>query len=108
MAVSEGQGLPLERIREKEVELERKLMEARRQAEAIVREGRQKAADIVEEGETLGLEEAQAFYQERVGKAEAEAATLVAEARGEAEEFSTRGEKNIPQAVEWIVKAVLQ
>ncbi|HCJ66386.1 MAG TPA: hypothetical protein DHV62_03440, partial [Elusimicrobia bacterium] len=56
--IAEGTATPLVRLREKELELQGKLMEARKEAEIIVAEARKKATEIKRRAEEEAIIEA--------------------------------------------------
>jgi len=98
---------PLVAIRVREVQLRKRVLAAREEAEALVREAEEKALAIREGAEEEAPEEARSFYAGEIAKAQAEARKIVAAGEKEAEALRTQGRKNLEEAAQRIAEAVL-
>ncbi len=101
-----GQKTLLEQIRDKESELNMRLELVAREADGIVMDARRRAESIIRDAEIKGGELAAEHY--RRGRAEID--RLIEEIKGseaaKASALRERGEKNLPSAVDLIIKLV--
>lgn len=108
MASTEGElWPPLVAIRVREVQLRKRILAAREEAQALVREAEEKALAIRERAEEEAPQEAQSFYAGEIARVQAQAAKIVAPGEKEAQALRRRGRKNIEEAAQRIVEAVL-
>ncbi len=106
--LSAGEGArPLAAIREKERALQQSIHEVQARADQRVAEARASADVIKDQAERDGLREAEAFYQEGLGRARAEAEAIQAKGAAEAAAAGAAGRAHILRAVEYIVHFVL-
>ncbi len=96
----------LQQIREKELMLNIKIEETRKEADEIIQKARRDADAMVETSEREGKDAAQRYYETEMGVLKKEIDQLAA--AGEKETFSVKetGEQNLQPAIEKIVRAV--
>ncbi|MHB0976407.1 MAG: V-type ATPase subunit subunit G family protein [Candidatus Aquicultorales bacterium] len=104
-AIEKGGALDL--IREKELSINAKVLEARKQAEDMVADARRKALGIKEKASSEGPEEAKAFLDAEVAKAQKEAETIKASVDSEVKAVTTGGTKNLDKAVGKVLEVVI-
>lgn len=97
---------PLTRIKQKEIEINTRILEASREADEIVAEARRQAAIIKERAEGQGYEEAKALYKLELAKAKKEAAKVEKSVDEEVAKTTEQGTKNLQKAVDFIVEVV--
>lgn len=103
---STGEATPLHLIRQREMELSRRVLAAKREADEIIAEARKQAASIID----TATEESVAAARERSralkAQAETQARTVVADAEKEASELSVSIEPRLGAAVDFLTRAV--
>ena len=97
----------LMQIRQKELEISGKVLEAKKKAEGIVAEARKKAAVIVQEADEKGITQAQEFYKKEMSEANAQAKEIEASTVNKVADIEKAGEKRIDEAVSYIVNQVM-
>jgi vacuolar-type H+-ATPase subunit H len=97
----------LRQIRKKEVELSVKADQARRDAEQIVTEAKQEAAATVSAAETEGRTAADESYKIALASVMDEVEKLKRLGEEEAKSARLRGERNLPRAIDRILKVVI-
>jgi V/A-type H+-transporting ATPase subunit G/H len=98
---------PLQVIQHKELDLSRRVEEARRQAEARIQAAREEARQIIAQADQEGRSEADAFYQRGIEAARREAETVVAAAHQEADALRCQATAGLDDAARHIVDMVL-
>ena len=96
----------LQKIREKELELSIKTDETRREAEQIILEAKEGASKMIENSEREGKRAADEYYKKEMERINIEIEQLRKRSDEEAKLVRERGERNVPPAVEKIVRAV--
>jgi vacuolar-type H+-ATPase subunit H len=96
----------LQQIREKELMLNIKIDEARREAEEVIRNGRMEASKMIENSEREGKEAAQEYYEKEMEKLRDEIEQLKVQGDQQAMSVREEGERNLPAAKEKIIKKV--
>lgn len=96
----------LQKIREKELELSIKTDEMKREAEQIILEAKEGASKMIEESEREGKKAADEYYKKEMERINIEIEQLRKRSDEEAKVVRERGERNLPPAVEKIVRAV--
>ncbi len=96
----------LQQIREKEQEVAGRVDRARAEAEAVVAAARTEAEDLLCTADLAGKTTAEQVYWKERGKTESEIEDLKKSALLEYEMVAIQGEKNLPAAVERIVRYV--
>ena len=98
---------PLIAIRDKERALAQEIRAAQERADARVAEARVRADAIKSQAERDGMCEAEALYQDGLGRARTEASKI--EARGEADAAALRqaGRARLQDAMQYIIRFVL-
>jgi vacuolar-type H+-ATPase subunit H len=97
----------LQQIREKEQELGQRVEAVRTGTESILETARAEAEDLLCTADETGRVAAEQVYWRERGKTEEEIANLNITAVHERESFAARGEKNLPAAVDRIVRYVI-
>ncbi len=103
----EGVTSPLVRLRDKELELQGKFLEAKKEAELIVAEARKNATGIKRQAIEKAVSEAEKYYREEIEKTKKEAEKIRKTIRDEIKPIEEEGKKNLPKAFELIMKIVL-
>ncbi|MCC6501572.1 MAG: hypothetical protein IT362_00365 [Deltaproteobacteria bacterium] len=98
----------LAELRAKEVELEARINEARREASSIREAALKSARDIKAAGASELEGELKAFIDERTREMNDEAASIEEKGRQEALRLKEIGERNFERAVEEVVKFIKQ
>ena len=98
---------PLQVIQHKELDLSRRVEEARRQAEARIQAAREEARQIIAQADQVGRAEADAFYQRGIEAARREAETVVAAAHREADALRRQATAGLDDAARHIVDIVV-
>jgi vacuolar-type H+-ATPase subunit H len=101
-----GQKTLLEQIREKESELNKQLELVTDKAESIVSDARRRSERIIGDAEAKGRELAAEHYRGGKAKIDLEVEAIKGREAKEAQALRESGEKNLPSAVELIIKAV--
>lgn len=96
----------LQKIREKELELSIKTDEMRREAEQIILEAKEGASKMIENSEREGKRATDEYYKKEMERINIEIEQLRKRSDEEAKLVRERGERNLPPAVEKIVRAV--
>ena len=96
----------LQKIREKELELSIKTDEMRREAEQIILEAKEGASKMIENSEREGKRASDEYYKKEMARINIEIEQLRKRSNEEAKLVRGRGERNLPPAVEKIVRAV--
>ncbi len=98
---------PLQAIHQKELELRRRVEEARRQVEAKIQAAREEAEHTVARADHKGRMEAEAFYQRGIEEAKREAEAMVTAAHEEAAALRRQAAARLNDAARRIVELVL-
>jgi vacuolar-type H+-ATPase subunit H len=98
---------PLEAIYQKEMELRRRVDEARTQAEAEVRAAREEAERAIAQADREGRAEADTSYQSAIEQARQEAGAIVTAARDDALELRRRATARLDDVAAQIAEMVL-
>lgn len=96
----------LQKIREKELEISVKIDQARRDADQILERAKREAKEIIEKYEKEGEKAAADYYQKEVQEIHIEQEQLNSLGEQEIKIVHQEGEKNLPRAIEKIVKVV--
>ncbi|MCE5203557.1 MAG: V-type ATPase subunit subunit G family protein [Coriobacteriales bacterium] len=104
--VNKDANSPLYQIREKELEITGRVLAAKNQAEKLVNDARKTAQDLLHEAEITADKLAKKHSEDVVARAEQEAAAIRAGIEDEKAALRAELEARIPEASEWIVKAV--
>jgi vacuolar-type H+-ATPase subunit H len=96
----------LQQIREKELMLNIKIDETRREAEEIIISARKDAADIIENSENEGKKTAEEYYIKEMGTLKQEIEQLRNQSNQQAISVRAEGERNLPSAIDKIAKVV--
>jgi len=105
--IAEGTASPLVHLRDKELELQGKLLEAKKEAEIIVAEARKKATEIKHLAQEEAVLEAQKYYQVEMEKTRKEAEEIRKKVKDEIGKVKKEGEKNLAKAVELVTRVVI-
>ena len=97
----------LQQIRKKEVELSVKSDQARRDAEQIVAEAKREAAATLSAAENEGRTVANESYKIGLARVMDEVARLKRLGEEETKSAKLQGERNLPRAVDQIVKVII-
>jgi V/A-type H+-transporting ATPase subunit G/H len=97
---------PLYLIREKELEINTRLLKAKKQAEVIIQKAREEAARIKEKGVSEGQKEARKIGEKELAEARAEAERIQAEAISQARAIRQQ-KKGRKEAIEFLLKVTL-
>lgn len=98
---------PLALIKQKEIEINTRILEIQKQAEDKVAEARRKASAVRSEAEKSGIAEAKVFYKEQVTEAKKEAEKIKKTADKEVELVNKQGVQNRKKAVRYILETML-
>lgn len=96
----------LQQIRKKEVELNVKIDEARRESEKIVANAKREAEKILKNAEVQGAKVAEEFYKKRYTRILNESENLKKLAAEELKSITVKGEQNLPKAIDRIITVV--
>lgn len=102
----EEQKTLLQQIAAKEAQLNLGLEQAAKEAESIVSAARKQAEEITREAEARGKESAREYYRKEKEETDRQVKEIRAFGAAEALELKKKGEKNMPAAVEVIVRNV--
>jgi len=105
--ILEGVTSPLLRLRDKELELQGKFLEARKEAELIVAEARKNATEIKRQAIEKAVSQAEKYYREEIEKTKKEAEKIRALIKDEIKPIEEEGKKNLSKAFELIMKIVI-
>jgi vacuolar-type H+-ATPase subunit H len=97
----------LQQIREKELTINVRLSEVRKEAEEIIVSARKEAQKIVEDSEREGKEAAKEYYRLEMERVHREVEERKKEGGQQAVAVRVEGERNVQSATEKIIKAVL-
>lgn len=97
----------LQQIREKELMLNIKIEDVRKEAEDINLKARKDAEDMIENSEKEGKKAAEEYYGKEMQKIKQEIDQLREQGNQRAMKIKTDGEHNLPAAIEKIEKTVL-
>jgi vacuolar-type H+-ATPase subunit H len=104
--ISQDANSPLHLIREKEMEISGRVLEAKRMAEEMVADARKKALDRVQAAEEEGNRLAQSHEKDITEKAEAEITALREQTDREVQALSLVIGKRTAQAAEFVARVV--
>lgn len=104
--VSKDASSPLYQIREKEMEISGRVLEAHGEADKLLADGRRQAAEIMARAETDAEDAARARTTELLARAEEQAAQMRAGIDGQVAELSERLERHHDEAVDRVVGLV--
>jgi vacuolar-type H+-ATPase subunit H len=96
----------LQQIREKELTISIKVDETRREGEEVILTARKEASEIIEISEREGKKAAQEYYEKEMEKLRKEIEQLRDQSNQQALLVRTEGERNLPSALDKIVKVV--
>jgi vacuolar-type H+-ATPase subunit H len=96
----------LQQIREKELTISIKVEETRREGEEVILTARKEASGIIEISEREGKKAAQEYYEKEMEKLRKEIEQLRDQSNQQALLVRTEGERNLPSALDKIVKVV--
>jgi V/A-type H+/Na+-transporting ATPase subunit G/H len=96
----------LEQIRDKESELNKRLELAGHEADRIVSAGKEAFDKVILTAEATGQARASEHFLKEKAGIDREAEEIKARGAREARDLHEAGEKNLPKAVDWIVKTV--
>ena len=97
----------LQQIREKELLLNIKMEDTRREAEEIVVNARKEAEEMIENSESVGKAAAREYYDQEMENIRKENEQLRNQGTQQATSVRVDGERGLPSAIEKIVKSVL-
>ena len=106
-AAPSDQMAPLQLIREKESELSRRVLSAKREADEIIAEARRQAAAVIQSATEESGVAAREHIQALSDEAESQAQQLITDADREASELTHVMEARLPEAAEFIVGSVI-
>lgn len=98
---------PLALIKQKEIEINTRILETQKEAEDKLAEARRKASEIRSQAEKSGITEAKVFYREQIAQAKKEAEKIKKTADKEVELVNKQGIQNRKKAVRCIREAML-
>ncbi len=93
-------------LRQKELELRGKLLEAEKESENIIKEAREEAAKIRADADKIASAEAKEYYNRQIEKAKKEAKKRKSSVADEVKEISTVGDDSVQKATQIVLKAV--
>jgi len=96
----------LQQIREKELTISIKVDETRREGEEVILTARKEASEIIDTSEKEGKKAAQEYYEKEMEKLRKEIEQLRDQSNQQALLVRTEGERNLPSALDKIVKVV--
>ena len=96
----------LRQIREKELMISIKIDETRREGEEVILSARKEASEMIETSEREGKKAAQEYYEKEMEKLRKEIEQLRNQSNQQALLVRTEGERNLPSAIDKIVKVV--
>jgi len=97
----------LQQIREKELMLNIKIEDTRKEAEEIILKARKDAVDIVDRSEKEGKKAAEEYYIKEMERLKQEIEQLRDQGNQRTIKIKAEGEHNLPAAIEKIEKTVL-
>jgi len=96
----------LQQIREKELTINIKIDETRREGEEVIISARKDAADIIENSEKEGKKTAEEYYIKEMETLKQEIEQLRDQGNQQAISVRAEGERNLPSAIDKIAKVV--
>jgi vacuolar-type H+-ATPase subunit H len=96
----------LQQIREKELTINIKIDETRREGEEVIISARKDAADIIENSEKEGKKTAEEYYIKEMETLKQEIEQLRNQSNQQAISVRAEGERNLPSAIDKIAKVV--
>ena len=96
----------LQQIREKELMLNIKIEDTRKEAEEIILNARKEATEMIETSEKEGKKAAQEYYEKEMEKLKKEIEQLKDQSNQQALLVQAEGERNLPSAIDKIAKIV--
>jgi vacuolar-type H+-ATPase subunit H len=96
----------LQQIREKELMLNIKIEDTRKEAEEIILNARKEATEMIETSEREGKKAAQEYYEKEMEKLKKEIEQLKDQSNQQALLVQAEGERNLPSAIDKIAKVV--
>ncbi len=96
----------LAQIRQKELEISGKVLEAKKQAESIVADARKKAAVIVQQADEQGLTEAQKYYENQMSESREQAKEIEVATAAKVSDIEKQADDKLDEAVTYIVNMV--
>jgi vacuolar-type H+-ATPase subunit H len=97
---------PMHLLRQKELELRGKLLEAEKEAEAIVAEAREQATKIRTDADQIAVADAKEYYNREIEKAKKEAEKRRSSVADEVREIGTVSNESVEKAMQIVLKAV--
>ncbi|OPY36931.1 MAG: hypothetical protein A4E35_01771 [Methanoregula sp. PtaU1.Bin051] len=97
----------LQQIREKELMLNIKIEDTRKEAEEIIIAAKKQAMKMIENSEKEGRNSAEDYYKKEIEKTNLEIEKLRNQSNLQALDIKQEGERNLKAAIEKIVKSVL-
>ncbi len=101
------EGSPLVVIKQKEIEINTRILQASRKADEEISAARRKATEIKAKAERDSVEESKRLHREEIKNAKAQAAKIVQGAQKEAKQVADVGKDNMNKAVEFILDTVV-
>jgi len=97
----------LQQIRKREVELNVRADQGRRDAEQIVADAKRQAADILKNADVDGRRTAEEWHKEQLARVLEEVDKLHRSGEDEVRTARLKGEQNLPKAIDKIVNVVI-
>lgn len=98
---------PLALIKQKEIEINARILQAARESDEKVAEARHEAIEVKARGEKQGKEEAKAVYRNEVAQAKKDAAKIRQGVDQETAKVTKQGHANLEQAIAYIMDLVI-
>jgi vacuolar-type H+-ATPase subunit H len=96
----------LQQIREKELMISIKIDETRREAEEVILNARKEASEMIENSDREWKKAAQEYYEKEMEQLKKEIEQLKSQSNQQAMSVRAEGERNLPSAIDKIVKVV--
>jgi vacuolar-type H+-ATPase subunit H len=96
----------LQQIREKELTINIKIDETRREGEEVILNARKEALEMIETSESEGKKTAQEYYEKEMERLRKEIDQLRNQSNQQALLVRAEGERNLPSAIDKIAKVV--
>ncbi len=96
----------LVQIRQKELEISGKVLEAKKQAESVLADARKKAAIVVQKADEEGLKEAHKYYESQMSEAKEQAKEIEVSTAAKVSEIEKLADDRLQEAVTYIVNMI--
>jgi len=103
--IEEGSRLSL--VEEKELEIQGKVLEAKKHAEQILAEARRKALALKEKANEEGLADAKKFYQQELLKVQRDAEKIKQSILPDVKSMEEKGARNLEEAVSFLWRKII-